>query len=378
MASLVSCPKHNMVAYLEKTDVNAEYHEILDFLSRSSISYALTTVSISEASIRSDLLFDDVERIDCLPNSDIYENLTLMGNQLRDVPVPMDHFPVPALTKKVSPLFPTMLTQEVQEEGEDSEQPSGSQPTPSPEHPSVGDLPLETDTGSGGNHGGQSYSDRSLSGNEDGLTLQSLYDLCVSLCQHVTTQAAEIKGLKAQIKQLKKHARPVIRHHKAWIKSVSLKTRLARKKPMKKKLMQKESVSKQGRKTGKSEPTVHKDPAFDDLDDILNDAMDYTEDAHDDGRTVVLEEKDIVENTDKVDEGTAEPKDGNSDERVEIKDIEDTDRPRTTTERAVLTLKPLLKIDPKNKGKIVLEEEAESDAESKGVNEAEKKVCSTC
>ncbi|GKE68360.1 hypothetical protein Tco_1526432 [Tanacetum coccineum] len=82
MASLVSCPKHNMVAYLEKTDVNAEYHEILDFLSRSSISYALTTVSISEASIRSDLLFDDVERIDCLPNSDIYENLTLMGYEV--------------------------------------------------------------------------------------------------------------------------------------------------------------------------------------------------------------------------------------------------------------------------------------------------------
>ncbi|GKC83333.1 ribonuclease H-like domain-containing protein, partial [Tanacetum coccineum] len=35
--------------------------------------------------------------------------------------------------------------------------------------------------GSGGNHGGQSSSDRSLLGNEDGLTLQSVYDLCISL-----------------------------------------------------------------------------------------------------------------------------------------------------------------------------------------------------
>ncbi|GKG38292.1 hypothetical protein Tco_0457515, partial [Tanacetum coccineum] len=35
--------------------------------------------------------------------------------------------------------------------------------------------------GSGGNHGGQSSNDASLSGNEDGLTLQSIYDLCVSL-----------------------------------------------------------------------------------------------------------------------------------------------------------------------------------------------------
>ncbi|GJY50367.1 hypothetical protein Tco_0441214, partial [Tanacetum coccineum] len=36
-AVLESCPKHNMVAYLEKTDRNAEFHEIIDFLARSSI-----------------------------------------------------------------------------------------------------------------------------------------------------------------------------------------------------------------------------------------------------------------------------------------------------------------------------------------------------
>ncbi|GKB23036.1 hypothetical protein Tco_0862437 [Tanacetum coccineum] len=57
----------------------------------------------------------------------------------------------------------------------------------------------------------------------------------------------------------------------------------------------------------------------------------------------------------------------------EIKEIKDTDRPRTTTERSILTLKPLPKIDPKDKGKKVLEEKAESDAESEGVNEAERK-----
>ncbi|GKE40918.1 hypothetical protein Tco_1464323, partial [Tanacetum coccineum] len=31
-----------MVAFLEKTDGNAEFHEIIDFLTRSSIHYALT------------------------------------------------------------------------------------------------------------------------------------------------------------------------------------------------------------------------------------------------------------------------------------------------------------------------------------------------
>ncbi|GJV95973.1 hypothetical protein Tco_1547550 [Tanacetum coccineum] len=58
---------------------------------------------------------------------------------------------------------------------------------------------------------------------------------------------------------------------------------------------------------------------------------------------------------------------------VEIKDAEDSDRPRATSTRSVLTLKHLPKIDPKDKGKKVLEEEAESDVELEGVDEAERK-----
>ncbi|GJY69019.1 hypothetical protein Tco_0472001, partial [Tanacetum coccineum] len=37
LAVLDSCPKHNMVAYLEKSEGNAEFHEIIDFLKRSFI-----------------------------------------------------------------------------------------------------------------------------------------------------------------------------------------------------------------------------------------------------------------------------------------------------------------------------------------------------
>ncbi|GKB68611.1 hypothetical protein Tco_0930023 [Tanacetum coccineum] len=268
-------------------------------------------------------------------------------------------------------------------------------------------------------------------GNEDGLTLQSVYDLCVSLCKQVTTQAAQIKDLKSQIKQLKKKDKLVITHHQAWMKSVSMKQRLAGKKSLKKKWMQKVSVSKQGRKPAKSEPTVHKDPAFDDLDDVdVNDAMDYMEtDAYmqkgvsteDQVSTVKPDEgtdklkvstnkpevstakpKEVEVSTDKLDKGTAKPKDGTLDESidpttvfrddetiteflvsmsqnkakqkgVEIKDDEDSDRPRATSTRSVLTLKPLPKIDPKDKGKKVLKEEAESDAKSEGIGEAERK-----
>ncbi|GJR26960.1 hypothetical protein Tco_1103192 [Tanacetum coccineum] len=108
MTALESCPKHNMIAYLEKTEGNAEFHEVIDFLKRSSIYYALTVspiisttfieqfwmtttskiinnvryinakvagkpITISKASIRSSLLFNDADGIDSLPNQAIFD-----------------------------------------------------------------------------------------------------------------------------------------------------------------------------------------------------------------------------------------------------------------------------------------------------------------
>ncbi|GJW27737.1 putative ribonuclease H-like domain-containing protein, partial [Tanacetum coccineum] len=58
---------------------------------------------------------------------------------------------------------------------------------------------------------------------------------------------------------------------------------------------------------------------------------------------------------------------------VELKDIEEADRPRPTSTRSLLTLKPLPKIDPKDKGKKKIEEEDESESESDGIPQAEKK-----
>ncbi|GJW74617.1 putative ribonuclease H-like domain-containing protein [Tanacetum coccineum] len=188
-------------------------------------SYALTgyiiakvagkPVSISEASIRSDLLFDDADGIDSLPNQAIFDAIQLMRHldakkkfvmyprfisifldkQLMNVPVPLDHFPVNALTSKVfsfmvkkgkhflgkvTPLFASMLVQPTKDEGATSERPSEPQPTPSPPHPSEANvdpqsepsprpllsahIPDSIPESSGGNHGGQSSSDKSLSG----------------------------------------------------------------------------------------------------------------------------------------------------------------------------------------------------------------------
>ncbi|GJW33058.1 hypothetical protein Tco_0053090 [Tanacetum coccineum] len=58
---------------------------------------------------------------------------------------------------------------------------------------------------------------------------------------------------------------------------------------------------------------------------------------------------------------------------VEIRNVEDTERPRPTSIRSVLTLKPLPKIDPKDKEKKMIDEEGESDAESDDITEAENK-----
>ncbi|GKE45528.1 hypothetical protein Tco_1472812, partial [Tanacetum coccineum] len=398
MAGLEVCTKHNMVAYLDKNEGTTEFHEVMDFLTRSSIHYALTVspvvsttfveqlwltaksrvvnntsyidaivagkpVSISEASIRSDLLFNDADGIDSLPNQAIFDAIHLMGyegdltiltfnkalfspqwkflfhtmnhcisskstswdqiptniataviclttnqrynfsklifdgmkrhlaspkkfvmyprflqlclaSQLKDVPVPLDNFPLPSLTKnvltfmvkkrknfsgKVTPLFTSMLDSPPQVEGDISERPSETQPTPSQTHihddqgePQPVESPISTPTQlsaehgnpqldqsprpksptpvidstpelSGGNHRGQSSNDASLSGNEDVLTIQSVYDLCMSLCQQVTAQATQITRLKAQVKKLKKHASPVINQHRAWIKAERLK-----------------------------------------------------------------------------------------------------------------------------------------------------------
>ncbi|GJQ93548.1 hypothetical protein Tco_0004687 [Tanacetum coccineum] len=376
-------------------------------------------VTISEASIRSDLLFDDADKIDTLNNQAIFDTIQLMGYE-GDLTVLT--FNKALFSPQWKFLFHTMNHCISSKSTSWDQIPTNIATTPDPSPRPSPSIPIPDSNleGSGGNHEGQSSSDKSLSGNEDGLTLQSVYDLCVSLCKQVTIQAKEIKDLKAQLKKLKKKAKHVITHHKAWMKSVSMKTRLAGKKSMQKKWMQKESVSKQGRKTAKSKPTAHKDQAFDDDFDDL-DAMDYmeTEDAHNEKGVSTEDQVSTVnpdEGTDKpkvstnqlnvsTDKLTAEPKNGNSNENatptatptvfrddetiaeflvsmsqnkakqkgVEIKDAEDSDRPRPTSTRSVLTLKPLPKIDPKDKGKKVLEEEAKSEAESERVNEAERK-----
>ncbi|GKC77199.1 hypothetical protein Tco_1127973 [Tanacetum coccineum] len=348
MAGLDFCSKHNMVAYLEKMDGNTEFHQIMDFLTCSSIYYALTVSPIVSTSF--------VEQFWTTAKSRTVNNTSYIDVIVAGKPVTISEASIRII--------------------------------PDPE-------------GFGGNHGGQSSNDASLLGNEDGLTLQS-------------------------VKKLKKGVKPLIIHHKAWMK-----TRLARKTSLKKKGVHKEYVSKLGRKSVKSfkgEPYVHKDPAFDDLDDFMDvdDTLDYmeSEDAQDKGRTssVVLEEKESANkeqdggtdstkvSTDRQGKGTTDQDEGKSltqtptstptptvfgddetiaqvliimsqnkeklkekEKGVKIRNVKETERPRPTSTRSILTLRPLPKIDPKDKGKKRIEEEDESDTKSEGITEVEKK-----
>ncbi|GKE96266.1 hypothetical protein Tco_1581121, partial [Tanacetum coccineum] len=170
---------HNVVAFLEKPVEIDGFAEIIDFLKASSVHYALTIkpiiytscieqiwattkvqtvnkvrqlqalvdkkrVIITESSIRSDLHLDDAEGTDCLPNATVFENWhvwVFINQQLGDMSHHKKIFVNPFHTKKafanmkragkdfsrrITPLFDTMMVQASKEVGEDLDHPTDS------------------------------------------------------------------------------------------------------------------------------------------------------------------------------------------------------------------------------------------------------------
>nr|GEX12987.1 putative reverse transcriptase domain-containing protein [Tanacetum cinerariifolium] len=114
MARLQFCDYHNMVSILEKSEHNVNFHPIIDFIEASPFRYALiikptvyvshirrfsstarietteegtkilATVdgvlrTVTESSLRRNLKLQDEEGISSLPDTELFENLTLMG-----------------------------------------------------------------------------------------------------------------------------------------------------------------------------------------------------------------------------------------------------------------------------------------------------------
>ncbi|GJT62840.1 hypothetical protein Tco_1006373 [Tanacetum coccineum] len=114
MAITNSCNKHNMIACVEKTERNADFHEVIDFLTGCYVNYALLVspdviqkwiqqfwntakerminevahieakvagkkILVSEASVRTDLMFNDEDGTNCFDNQVIWDTLRDIG-----------------------------------------------------------------------------------------------------------------------------------------------------------------------------------------------------------------------------------------------------------------------------------------------------------
>ncbi|GJU99041.1 putative ribonuclease H-like domain-containing protein [Tanacetum coccineum] len=153
--------------------------------------------------------------------------------------------------------------------------------------------------------------------------------------ENLGDQAKEIQLLKAQITKLKKQAKLVIKHHRAWLKSVSLKQRLPSKSFSKKHKVHKESVSKQGRKVAKGESSVQRDPLFDTIPEDSVDHME-TENAQDEGRT-----REMVDEDKEMDEIRLSTEDVLSTDKEVVstdKEVVSTDKEKVSTDRPIVSI----------------------------------------
>ncbi|GJU48529.1 hypothetical protein Tco_1218084 [Tanacetum coccineum] len=384
-------------------------------------------VTNSEASIRTDLLFDDADGIDTLPNQAIFDAIQLMGYE-------------GDLTK----------------EGTSSERLSEAHPTPSPEPTSEAPNESLHDSSSAQSSEVPFEQQPDLSPSPSPRPSPNpspTPKIPDSIPEH-TDQAKEIKLLKAKITKLKKKANPVIKHFKAYQKRISKEQRQQRKHLSKKKKVQIESVSKQGRKNakgdGKAEENAQSEGRTKEMMDEDKETDEVGLSTEDEVSTAkkgvstdfekvstdraklstddlkVSTDEQMESNDDQVDvseeifEGTEDQKVSSEEQSkeeiasqasqtssltptsvifgddetiatllinmskakaiskekekgVELKDVEDTDRPRTTSTRSTLTLKPLPKIDPKDKGKKKIEEEDETESEDDDIPQVVKK-----
>ncbi|GKE98149.1 hypothetical protein Tco_0021500, partial [Tanacetum coccineum] len=137
------------------------------------------------------------------------------------------------------------------------------------------------------------------------------------------------------------------------MQSVSLKQRLARKRSSKKQWVHKESISKQGRKFAKGEPSVHRDPLFDKIPegtqdvgrtrDIVGEEKENDEDVLSTDKEKVSTDKEKVStdrpivstdgskvSTDRQKDSTSEQSKGTDDHTEEGSDTQTTQTPNYT------------------------------------------------
>ncbi|GKE85672.1 hypothetical protein Tco_1559414, partial [Tanacetum coccineum] len=169
MSSLKFAETHNVVTFLEKPVESDRFAEIIDFLKASSVHYALTVNPIiytscieqfwatAKSSIRRDLHLDDADGTDCLPTATIFEELAFfinqqLGNMSHHKKIFINPFhtkkvfanmkrPGKDFSRRITPLFDTMMVQPSEEVGEDSDHPTDSTQVPILDQPSTSSKP---------------------------------------------------------------------------------------------------------------------------------------------------------------------------------------------------------------------------------------------
>ncbi|GJV05489.1 hypothetical protein Tco_1343145 [Tanacetum coccineum] len=226
-ANLDFCDKHNMVAFLKKPEGSEGFHQIVDFLNSTHIKYALTrnptiyvsliyqfwqtafastsenremeitatidgrVKTVTEASIRRHLKLEDSDGISTLPNTEIFEQLALMGISKGYNGVDI-------------PLFPTMPVQGLISQGKGStvpveshhtptSVPSTSQPPTSP--PSIQTTHVAEEAATMP-HDSPLLRVYSLGRDEGSMTLHELTVLCTTLPKKVESLESDLKQTK--------------------------------------------------------------------------------------------------------------------------------------------------------------------------------------
>nr|GEU70729.1 hypothetical protein [Tanacetum cinerariifolium] len=206
-------PIANMIAILEKTEHNTDFHEIVDFLEASHIRIETTNQetkilaivdgdpkTISKSSLRRQLKLNDEEGISSLPDAELFENLSLMGynilpNQRRATRIAQSKVLSPTADEPASlsrgvrqgEAFPTVSNLDARQDMENIAKTSALPHESSPRVTS-----LDADEGSMQHR------------------IHELMELCTSLQRQqsqmdakIKDQDLEISGLKARVKSLK-------------------------------------------------------------------------------------------------------------------------------------------------------------------------------
>ncbi|GJU33174.1 hypothetical protein Tco_1176763 [Tanacetum coccineum] len=226
MAQIGFCDKYNMVAFLQKPSGSEEFHQIVDFLADSHIRYALTanptiyvslveefwqtatvkTVNdgeqqinvtvdghkfpITKASVRRHLQLADVDGLSSLPNTEIFEQLSLMGTKFS---VKSQHTPTASSSSTSQPT----TSQPTSSQATSSQAPSFYEPTTEPITATSSPHPQETQI-----HKNMSMPNVHLSGGytpgsvEGSMQLKELTNLCTKLVARVTSLETELKKTK--------------------------------------------------------------------------------------------------------------------------------------------------------------------------------------